>query len=140
MPDHILAGSGEIGDVDCLSLNNAESVECISGMSTMALGYNLNKGDNAFHLRISLEKEKSLPKYKINFEKAFKEFKSFSDMRMNEGLKINLPDKNLTKYFMQSKLTLFNNNQSDLNFERIDGFRNLFFLSYALNRIGLEVK
>jgi hypothetical protein len=109
-------------------------------MSTMALGYNLNKGNNAFHLRISLDKEKSLPKYKINFEKAFKEFQSFSDMRMNEGLKMNLPDKNLTKYFMQSKLTLFNNNQSDLNSERIDGFRNLYFLSYALNRTGLEVE
>ncbi|MCL2155292.1 MAG: hypothetical protein FWH53_06480 [Leptospirales bacterium] len=140
IPHHILIGSGEIGDVDCFSFNSTESVECSSGMSTMALGYNLKKGDNIFNLRVSLDKEKSLTKYKINFERAFKEFRSFSDMRMNEGLKIHLSDKSLTKYFMQSKLTLFNNNQSDFNLEKIDGFRNLFFLSYALNRAGLEAE
>jgi hypothetical protein len=140
IPDYILTGSGVIGDVDCFLSNNTEFVECSFGMSTMALGYRLNKGDNTFNFRISLDREKSLSKYKINFEKAFKEFQSFSDMRMNEGLKIHLSDKNLTKYFMQSKLTLFNNNQSDLNFEKIDGFRNLFFLSYALNRAGLEAE
>jgi len=140
MPDQILTGSGELGDVDCFSLNSTEFVECKSGMATMALRYNLSKGDNIFYLRISLDKEKSLPKYKINFTRAFKEFQSFSDMRMNEGLKIDSPDKALTKYFMQSKLTLFNNNQSDFNFEKITGFRNLFFLSYALNRAGLEAE
>ncbi|MCL1865379.1 MAG: hypothetical protein FWF73_06155 [Spirochaetes bacterium] len=142
MPDRILVGSGENGDVDCFSSDSAgaEFIECSSCMSTIALGYNLNKGDNIFNLRISLDKEISLSKYNINFEKAFKEFRSFSDIRMNEGLKIHLSDKNLTKYFMQSKLTLFNNNQSDFNFEKIDGFRNLFFLSYAMNRAGLEVE
>ena len=140
MPDHILTGSGAIGDVDCFSLGNTELVECSSGMATMALGYNLKQGDNTFYLRISLDKERSLSKYTINFAKAFKEFQSFSDMRMNEGLKMDLPDKSLKKYFMQSKLTLFNNNQSDFNFEKTAGFRNLFFLSYALNRAGLEAE
>jgi len=137
-PDVIETGSGNNGDVDCFSRGFAESVECSYGMAAMALGFYLKKGNNVLNLRIALDRNRSLPQYKFDFGKSFKEFQSFSELRMNEGLKIEVPDENLTKYFQQSKITLFNNNANDFNAEKIDGFRNLYFFSYAMNRAGLE--
>ena len=137
-PDIKLIGSGSAGDVDCLSDDYKESVECSYGMASMSLGFRLKKGNNVLNLRISLDSSRSLSPYKFDFAKSFKEFQSFSEMRLNEGLKIEIPDENLAKNFQQSKITLFNNNAGDFNSETIDGFRNLYFFSYAMNRAGLE--
>ena len=137
-PDFIETGSGKNGDVNCLSRDFKSTTECSYGMASMASGFYLKKGGNILNLRIALEKNRSLSPQKFDFNKSFKEFQSFSEMRMNEGLKIEIPDEDLTKYFKQSKLTLFNNNLSDFNIDKTDGFRNLFFFSYAMNRAGLE--
>ncbi len=137
-PDFIQIGSGNNGDVNCLSTGYIESVDCIHGMATMASGFKLKKGENILNLRISLDKKMSLPFQKIDFTGSFKEFQSFSEMRMNEGLKIEISDENITRYFRQSKLTLLNNNSNDFNPGKTDGYRNLYYFSYAINRAGLE--
>lgn len=137
-PDSMITGSGNSGDVDCLSGESSESVECSYGMASMSLGFNLKKGNNVLNLRISLDSSRSLSPMKLDYGKSFKEFQSFSELRLGEGLKIEMPDENMTKYFQQSKITLFNNNTGDFDTEKTDGFRNLYFFSYAMNRAGLE--
>ncbi len=137
-PDFIETGSGKDGDVRCLAVEGGSSVECSYGMAAMALGFKLKKGDNVLNFRISLDNGRSLPTHKFDFAKSFKEFQSFSEMRINEGLKIDISDENLTKYFQQSKITLFNNNTNDFDAEKIEGFRNLYFFTYAMIRAGLQ--
>ncbi|HNX24877.1 MAG TPA: hypothetical protein PKG60_12590 [Spirochaetota bacterium] len=137
-PDSIVTGSGDAGDVNCSAGNFSGSVECSYGMASMSLGFGLKKGNNVLNLRITLDNSRSLSPQKVDFGKSFKEFRSFSELRLNEGLKMEIPDESLTKYFQQSKITLFNNNANDFNPEKIDGFRNLYFFSYAMNRAGLE--
>ncbi len=139
-PDFVETGSGNNGDVQCLSREFNDSTLCSFGMASMALGFTLKKGDNLLNLRVSLDKGRSLSQQKFDFVKSFKEFQSFSEMRMNEGLKMEIPDENLTKYFQQSKITLFNNNANDFDAEKIEGFRNLYFFTYAMNRAGLQLE
>ncbi len=137
-PDSTFTGSGTAGDVDCVSGYPGSSVDCSYGMASMSFGFNLKKGANVINLRISLDPGRSLSSMKLDYGKSFKEFQTFSELRLNEGLKIEMPDEQLTKYFQQSKITLFNNNAGDFNPENTDGFRNLYFFSYAMNRAGLE--
>jgi len=137
-PDFIETGSGYNGDINFLTGAFTETVGCSFGMASMALIYSLKKGKNQLNLRIALDKKINLLSQKIDYVKSFKEFQSFSEMRLSEGLKIEIPDEDLVKYFNQAKITLFNNNENDLNVEKIESFRNLFFLSYALNRTGLD--
>jgi hypothetical protein len=139
-PDIIETGSGNNGDVKCSAESFTGSVTCSYGMASMATGFYLQKGNNILNLRIALDKNSSLSKQKFDFSKAFKEFQSFSEMRMNEGLKLEIPDEELVKFFRHSKITLFNNNVNDFNPEKIEGFRNLYFFSYAMNRAGLELE
>ncbi len=139
-PDIIETGSGSTGDVNCCSRNFNGTVSCSYGMCSMALGFNLKKGSNTLNLRVSLDSSRSLPVHKFDYVKSFKEFQNFSEMRMAEGLKIEVPDEEITKYFQQSKITLFNNNSGDFNPETIEGFRNLYFFCYAMNRAGLELE
>jgi len=137
-PDFIETGSGKSGDLNCLQKGFNGYVECSYGMATMALGFNLKKGKNILNLKIALETTRQLSARKFEFVKSFKEFQLFSEMRMDEGLKIEIPDESLLKYFHQAKITLFNNNANDFSAEKIEGFRNLYFFSYAMNRAGLE--
>jgi hypothetical protein len=137
-PDIIETGSGSAGDVDCSSRSFNGNVNCSYGMAAMAIGFSLKKGANVLNLRISLDSLRSLSAYKFDYNKSFREFRNFSAMRMAEGLKIEVPDENFIKNLQQSKITLFNNNSSDFDPEKIDGFRNLYFFCYAMTRAGLE--
>lgn len=137
-PDFINTGNGTDGDVNCHQQDFELSVKCNNGMATMALGFLLKKGGNAINLRIALDSVKPLSPNKFDYARSFKEFQAFSELRMNEGLKIDIPDDDLLTYFRQSKISLFNNNVNDFSVEEISGFRNLYFFCYAMNRAGLE--
>lgn len=135
-PDFIYTGSGTDGDINITGSNAGESVFCNTGLAAMALGFTLKKGINSFCLRISLEKNMTLTANKFDLIKAFKEFQTFTEIRLNEGLKIEIPDEEFSKIFCQSRLTLLNYHVNDFNIDKIEGFRNLYFFSYAMNRTG----
>jgi hypothetical protein len=139
-PDFIEIGSGITGDVDCYSRGFNGSVSCSYGMAAMAIGFTLKKGANVLNLRVTLDSSSSLSQYKFDFSKSFREFQNFSVMRMAEGLKMEVPDDNFTKNFHQCKITLFNNNSGDFDSEKIEGFRNLYFFCYSMNRAGLDLE
>ncbi len=139
-PDVMVTGSGADGDVDCRVGGFKSSVECSYGMASSASGFNLKKGNNVINLRILLDGNRQLHAGKTEYGRLFKEFRAFSDLRLNEGLKIEIADKNMEKIFRQSRITLFNNNAGDFDPETIDGFRNLYFFSYAMNRAGLDLE
>lgn len=139
-PDFIEAGSGNSGDIKFISGGNLSQVQCPEGMAAMAFCYNLKKGKNTLNLRVSLETDKSIPDVRIDYLRGFKEFQAFSGIRMSEGLRIEVPDETITKNFNQAKITLFTNNSGDFDSESVDGYRNLYFFSYAMNRAGLEAE
>ncbi len=138
-PDYIYTGSGSAGDISVAASDNKNSVFCDIGLAAMAFGYSLKKGTNSFNIRISLESNMSLTPFKFDLMRSFKEFYNFTEIRLNEGLKMEIPDEELNIILRQSRLTLLNFNTSDFNANTIEGFRNLYFFSYAMNRTGQEL-
>ena len=138
-PDFIYTGSGATSDIKISDNNYNVSVSCNVGLATMAAGFSLKKGLNSFTVRMSLERNSSLMPFKFDLSRSFKEFQNFTGIRINEGLMIEIPDENFQKIYSQSRLTLLNYNDSDFNTETIEGFRNLYFFSYAMNRSGQEL-
>ncbi len=139
-PEHIVTGNGLTGDIRNLSGDGAASVHCPDGMATLALVYDLKKGKNTLNLRLSLDRGKSIPDGKADFTKGFREFYNFSAVRLNEGLRIDCPDEQLTGFFNQAKITILTNNSADFNIGTADGCRNLYFFCYAMNRAGLDAE
>ena len=135
-PEEILTGSGVSGDIDVTSQPSENNVNCGFGMATAALKYGAESGKKIFNFRISLNGKASLPVLKLNYINLFKEFNMFSALRLSEGIKADLSDTDFTELFLQSRLSILNINDGDIEGDDVEVYRKLYFFVYAFCRTG----
>ncbi len=135
-PDEIIAGSGSAGDIDRQNPANEISTLCGFGMSAAGLKYFIEPGKRNLFFRISLDGAAQIPSGKINYHNLFKEFALFSEMRLAEGIKVDLSDSSFSSLFLQSRLSILNISRDDVAGDSVESYRKLFFFVYALCRSG----
>lgn len=136
VPDEVLTGSGYLGDIDVNSENTGSTVQCNYGMATAALKYSSSSGKKILNFRIALNGEAVLNSEKLNYNNLFREFSLFTEMRLSEGIKAELPENIFADLFKQSKLSILNINYGDIKGEQVDVYRKLYFFIYAFCRSG----
>lgn len=140
VPDEVFAGSGLLGDIDISTPYDGAGVQCGFGMATSALRYGAESGKKIFNFRLSLNGETALPAVKINYSNLFKEFALFTEMRLSEGIKADFTDAEFTSLFFQSRLSILNINNSDIEGNTVESCRKLYFFIYAFCRTGALTK
>ncbi len=83
-------------------------VSCPDGMAAMALAFPLKSGENTLTLRVALDGAKDLGGGKIQYAKLRQSFTEFASMRLDGGMSLTLPDKDLEGWVRSSKISLMN--------------------------------
>jgi hypothetical protein len=136
-PSYVLAGNAHEGDIHFTDRTDSFISSCREEMASLAALYNLKKGGNSFHIRISLNGTDNLNPGNYDFKSIREDFAEFARIRITQGVDIKIHDKQLEKWFNISKIALLNSNDST-NFENrcIVEPEKLFYLIYGYNRMG----
>jgi len=141
-PDYILTGNSVNGDISGDDDSECEEVKssCPASMATMALGYDLEKGESRFVFRMGLCGKTNLTPVTYDHQRLLKEFSSYSVLRLNRGFKLNINDNEFHKWFNGSKIGLLNLLKSDIsknpNFGEKTDFRTACYVIMSYNRMG----
>lgn len=137
-PDFTVTGDPDRGsDIDLRGEDRRASMESKSGMATLGLCYALNKGDNRFTLRISLEPKGEPPPGSFDFSRVREDFTSFSSIRIRNGANVSHPDRSVQNWIYGLKISMLNVSRGGIRDERgaLDS-RIAYFAVFGLNRMG----
>ncbi len=149
-PDYMLTGNACDGDIDFIDLKmKKNSVNCRFELATMALGYNLNKGDNELKIRIDLSGDRRFHVYKVNYSNLKNEYIEQINLKSRKGLKITFPEKKLQNWIYAAKISALNcsiedildtvdlqSSSSGLIFYAVAGYNRMGYFSESLRIIN----
>ncbi len=141
-PNSFYTGNGEIGDIDInRKVEGKISSICKSGMSTLAAGFKLKKGENTIKLRIGLSDNNPIKSFKLNTGSLKKDYAEYARMRIQNGFKLQFPDKDLTNWFYSTKMTCLNcandvTYNSPLGKPSTETMKNTYYTVHGFNRMG----
>ncbi len=136
-PSFVLTGNADKGDINLTDKNDSFTTTCREKLATIAVLYNLKKGGNSFHIRVSLSGPDNLNPGNYDFKSIKEDFAEFARIRITQGVDIKINDKQVEKWFNISKIALLNSSDSHFFSNRgIVDPEMLFYLIYGYNRMG----
>lgn len=139
-PDIFFTGNGKDGDINLSGSEGTGSVICSEGMATLALGYRIKGSGFGLWLRISLDREGDLVPVKVNYDTALEDFRKFVGVRLNNGVTLDSPDREVRSLCGLSKLSLLKGMTIGRDRFSVDFYRKTFFYISALNRAGYDAE
>lgn len=139
-PDHIIAGSGSLGDItpEMLDEEPVDRIDCPFSLATMALAFNLTGNSAEHNFRISLEAKGELSAAGLKrYEDNARDFRALIDLRLGEGMLYEIPDDKYKSIMDQSRLSMLCVNTGDLMPLDMGRARSSYFYVYGLVRAGL---
>ncbi|MCX8123078.1 MAG: hypothetical protein N3F66_02815 [Spirochaetes bacterium] len=137
-PDIILTGDEISGDIDFKRKDNKYKVTSSESMATMAFAYEVSGKEFEIPVRVAVNKNSKISVPKFDTKKSINEYTSYINLRMQEGVGINLGKNIINEWVNFCK---FSTLVEAANFELLDkakkqDFSNYYFAIMALNRMG----
>lgn len=98
----IFLGNSQIGDINFSS--SGDKIQCPGGMATMALAFPVKKSSLELNVRFSLSENKTIEPLNLNYDNIKKDFRAYIDHMKERGMQIQVPDKQIARWFNISKL------------------------------------
>ncbi len=138
--DYILTGNELEGDIE-ISRRGDDSIRsnCKYKMSTLALGYNLQKGTNEFKIRLSLSSKQNIQPERIDFQESQKAYISHSNQKLENGFKLKFPNRTFQNWFYGSKfssLNYFNKHSIGVTEWHKHDTKSIYYITSGYNRMG----
>ncbi len=139
-PDSVIYGNALEGDIDINMFNDDKvASKCKYNMATLALAFDLKKGDNEFKFRMDLSNKGKLKQAKIDYTEGKKNFIEYSRIKKKNGCRIKFPDKRIENWFYGSKISALNHYKNEIvvpaEWYNHD-IKSIYYITSGYNRMG----